>query len=331
MGARGEPALERAHAVLEERAVLGRDARLRVGVVRVRRERRRLEERDALVEHAGVAGGPDVVRDRVRQPDEVVRAAGARPAAARRVPPVLDVALEELPRRRPQQVLAHERRPRQRERHRVLQLVAEAERAAGLVVAGAGPDAGSSGPGRGASGSRARRRSRRASGPGPRRGCPPSRAAPPRARRRPPRRGRAAATSSRTWRHVPPLADQEHEAPGLARLEGDRDLKRRARDRAPPRSEAGARPGRAPPGARASRSGRGRRCGRRSPSGAARSRGRRPRGPRTRGSTRSWRGPPRSPRPAPSRRAGSGRPAAVRAPTRCRRRRRAAAGRRSRS
>ncbi len=58
-----------------------------------------------------------------------------------RQPPVLDVAFDELPRRRPQQVLAGQRRARGGERHAVLQLVAEAVGAARLVEGGAGPDA----------------------------------------------------------------------------------------------------------------------------------------------------------------------------------------------
>ena len=60
------------------------------------------------------------------------------------------------------------------ERHHVLELVAEAEGAARLVVRRSAPRAGSSRPGRAASGSSAGRRSRRACAPGPRRGCRPS-------------------------------------------------------------------------------------------------------------------------------------------------------------
>ncbi len=266
------------------------------------------------------------MRHRVRQPDEVVRAAGARPPAARRVPPVLDVALAELPRRRPQEVLAHQRRPRHRERHRVLELVAEPEGAAGLVVAGAGPHPAAEvlveepAVQEDVEGVVGRPDLHRAERLVP--------AAPHRLERGV--RGLGAAVPPDQLadvRHVPPLAEEEHEAPGLARREDDATLERRAGIEPRPEARRRASPARAPPAARASRSGRGRRCGRRSPSGAPRSRGRRPRGPRTRGSRRSWRGPRRSPRPAPSRRAGSGRPAAVPGPTRRRRRRRGAAGR----
>jgi len=50
-----------------------------------------------------------------------------------RLPPVLDVPLHELARRRTEQMFAIEIGPRQRERHDILELVAEAVRAAGLV------------------------------------------------------------------------------------------------------------------------------------------------------------------------------------------------------
>ena len=111
-----------------------------VGLVLVRREQRRLEERHALVEHAGVAGRAHVLGDDVRQPEQVVGAAGAEPAAARLVPPVLHVAFDELPAGGAQQMCSRARSGRaKRQRHHVLQLIAEAERAARLVVAGARP------------------------------------------------------------------------------------------------------------------------------------------------------------------------------------------------
>jgi hypothetical protein len=53
------------------------------------------------------------------------------------MPPVLHIAFRELPRRAQQQVLSGERRLRVDERHHVLQLVAESERAPRLVRAAA--------------------------------------------------------------------------------------------------------------------------------------------------------------------------------------------------
>ena len=58
-----------------------------------------LEEGYVLVEDAGVAGHPDVLRDGVGQPEQVVGDPGAHARARVRVPPVLDVALDELARR----------------------------------------------------------------------------------------------------------------------------------------------------------------------------------------------------------------------------------------
>ena len=49
------------------------------------------------------------------------------------MPPVLHVALDELPRRRAQQVRATQVRPRVQQRQHVLQLIAEAKGAARLV------------------------------------------------------------------------------------------------------------------------------------------------------------------------------------------------------
>ena len=65
------------------------------------RERRSLEVRDHLVEDGCVAGHLDVARNHVRQPEAVVRDPRPHAAAGRRVPPVLDVPLDELAAPRP--------------------------------------------------------------------------------------------------------------------------------------------------------------------------------------------------------------------------------------
>ena len=57
------------------------------------------------------------------------------------MPPVLHVPLDELPRRGVQEVRAAQIRPRVHQREHVLELIAEAEGAAGLVGAAARPDA----------------------------------------------------------------------------------------------------------------------------------------------------------------------------------------------
>ena len=63
------------------------------------------------------------------------------PWPERRKPPMLDVALDELPRGRAQQMFARHLRLRHAERHHVLELIAKAVRAAGLVERRARPDA----------------------------------------------------------------------------------------------------------------------------------------------------------------------------------------------
>ena len=63
------------------------------------------------------------------------------PWPGRRQPPMLDIALDELPPRRAQDVLAGHLGPGDRERHDVLQLVAEAVGAARLIEGRARPDA----------------------------------------------------------------------------------------------------------------------------------------------------------------------------------------------
>ena len=131
---------QRAQAVLVHGAVLVAHLRQIVHLVLVRLERPHGQEGHLLVEHRVVAGDPHVVVDHVRQPGEVVGEPRAHAAAALRMPPVLHVALDELARRRAQDVLArHAPARRSTKRHHVLQLVAEAVRAAALVERRARP------------------------------------------------------------------------------------------------------------------------------------------------------------------------------------------------
>ncbi len=89
----------------------------------------------------GIARRAHVLGDDVREPEQVVGASGAEAAAERFVPPVLDIAFDELPCRRAEQVLARKIGPCEGQRHDVLQLIAKAERPAGLVVPAARPEA----------------------------------------------------------------------------------------------------------------------------------------------------------------------------------------------
>ena len=139
VGAHREPFVDGAEAMFEERSLFGRDVRPAVGVERLRSEDRGFQKRHRRIEHARVARRPNVVRHRIGKPEQVVGAAGACAPAARLVPPVLDIAFEELPARGPQEVFPEQIRPRQRKRHDVLKLVSKPEGPARLVIGRSGP------------------------------------------------------------------------------------------------------------------------------------------------------------------------------------------------
>src|SRR5205807_161948 len=75
------------------------------------------------------------------EPEVVVGEVGSDAAARGRVPPVLDVALAELACGGAQQVPAEHAGVGVEQGHRILQLVAESEGAAGLIEPGTGPHA----------------------------------------------------------------------------------------------------------------------------------------------------------------------------------------------
>ena len=121
-----EPAFDRPNAVVVERS--GGGARLGqvVGRFLVGPGHAALQEGHRRVEHARVAGRLHVAADRRRQPEEVVGTVCADAAALRRMPPVLHVALLELSARRAEQVFAKQFGGGVHERHRILELIAEA-------------------------------------------------------------------------------------------------------------------------------------------------------------------------------------------------------------
>src|ERR1019366_227397 len=137
----GERAVDGPEAVLEQGALLWRYGRQPVRLGLSGWNGKCLKERNPHVEDSGISGRFHVLGDSIREPEEVVRATRADAAAARGGPPVLNVALHELARRRPEEMLAGEVGPREHERQDVLELVAEAVRPARLVVAGARPEA----------------------------------------------------------------------------------------------------------------------------------------------------------------------------------------------
>ena len=140
VGAPGEPALDRANAVLVERRAFGRHLRLAVVFQLPRLELGCLQERHLHVQHGAITRGGHVMGPRVGQPQHVVGAPRAHAAARVRVPPVLHVAREELAGGAAEQVLAIQVGPCEAERHHVLELVAEAVRAAGLEEARPPPE-----------------------------------------------------------------------------------------------------------------------------------------------------------------------------------------------
>ena len=133
MNADLETGIETAGAMLEQRADFVGHRRLEEAVVFAGLQKLAFQEWDRFFQHRSVAGGADIVRDRVGEPRPVVGDARADALPRMRQPPMLYVAFEELPRSSTQQVLARQGRLRGGQRHAVLQLVAKAVRAAGLV------------------------------------------------------------------------------------------------------------------------------------------------------------------------------------------------------
>ncbi len=152
MGPEGQAARDRALAVLEQRGAF------QVRPPAWRRSRAdplpagSIEEGNLRVQDVRIAGDPDVVSDDVGKPQEIIGDPRADPRAVRRMPPVLDIAFLELTARREQDVLARQLGMRIDEGHDVLQLIAEAERAARTGKRRNVPRSGSSGSGTEASG-----------------------------------------------------------------------------------------------------------------------------------------------------------------------------------
>ena len=226
-----ETAVERPRAVLEQRA-RARSETMGWKYESCSPARRAGPSRKGthLVEHREIAGDLDVVGGGVRQPDAVVGDPRAHPLARRRQPPVLHVALDELPRGGAQQMLAR-RRP------------ASTPRAPSRPGAGRGsrrrrspgrtpsaPRPGRRASGRGASGSAGCPWSGRASSPAPRRGRRPSGRS-PRAR---PRRGRRCGSARSSARASAAVAASPRKKTISARSFGPQlepGLQRAARDR----------------------------------------------------------------------------------------------------
>src|SRR5665811_449019 len=104
-----------------------------VGVGLVRSQGWTLEVGDGLVEDRGVACKGDVAIHRVWQPEAIVRDSGTDASTGWWMPPVLDVSFHELALRGSQQMFPRQGRFGSHECDDVLELVAEAVCAPGLV------------------------------------------------------------------------------------------------------------------------------------------------------------------------------------------------------
>jgi len=133
--------LDRPRAVLVEGRRFGRSLRQVIVGLLLRVQLATLQKVQRLVEYAGVAGGEHVVTGRIRQPQVVVGKLRAHAAPAWRMPPVLDVATQELPLGAAQNLLARERRDGVDQGHGVLELIAEPVCATGLVITATTPHA----------------------------------------------------------------------------------------------------------------------------------------------------------------------------------------------
>ena len=139
--AAGEAGVDRQRAVLVQRRLPVGHFGLEEGIGGAVGDRLALQERQLFVQHRAVAADLDVMHRHIGQPHAIVADLRAHALAVRRQPPVLHVALGKLAPGGAQQVLARQVGAAHAQRHHVLQLVAEAPGAAGLVVRGARPQA----------------------------------------------------------------------------------------------------------------------------------------------------------------------------------------------
>ncbi len=139
MGAKAQAVPDGAHAVLIKAGRFGGALRLVVVGLLFRIQLAALQEMHRLVEYARIASRHHIATGRIRQPQIVVGEMGAHALSVGRMPPVLHVALAELAFGATDQLLAGKPRRRMNQCHGVLQLVAEAVGAAGLVIAAAPP------------------------------------------------------------------------------------------------------------------------------------------------------------------------------------------------
>ena len=129
----GETLVETARAVLKERRFIFCCLGLVKCVLLMGADRAPIQERQHLVEHPRVARRLDVLANTIGEPNPVVGYFCAHALARGWEPPMLDVALDKLPRRGAQQMIANQLRSGECQRHVILQLIAEPIGAARLI------------------------------------------------------------------------------------------------------------------------------------------------------------------------------------------------------
>ncbi|MOA19633.1 hypothetical protein D3C78_1400300 [compost metagenome] len=93
---KGQPVLQRPHAMLVQRLLYRTRRRLFVRGFLARRQFARLQIAHLFFQNGLIVGGVQVVANRQRQPQIVIRTARAYAIALRRMPPVLYVAFDKL-------------------------------------------------------------------------------------------------------------------------------------------------------------------------------------------------------------------------------------------
>src|SRR4029453_63764 len=136
-----EAPVERTRTVLEQGGALFGDAWLEIRLGLSGGGRRPLQEGNDVVEDAPVGGDLEIAAHHVGQPEQIVGDAGADSSSHRGMPPVLDIALDELAGGGSEEMLTREIAPRHGEGEHVLELVPKAVRATGLVEGRARPHA----------------------------------------------------------------------------------------------------------------------------------------------------------------------------------------------
>src|SRR5688572_2896525 len=140
MASQREASIDGARAVLEHGGAIGGYFRREVGLALAFREWLSFQKGHNLFEHVRITSRLNVVRDGIRQPEQVVGDSCAHASAGGWMPPVLDISFQELSRRGAQKLLAGHITLRGCERHHILKLVAKAVSTACLVKCRARPD-----------------------------------------------------------------------------------------------------------------------------------------------------------------------------------------------